>query len=124
MMPESQNQDGFDLDLSSEFVEPMLKESLDRFVLFPIEHNEVWEMYKKHAASFWTAEEIDLAEDAKDWASLSNDERHFLKHVLAFFAAADGIVGENLAMNLIPKVQVAEMRAFYTFQAAIETVHA
>ena len=81
MQPESQNQDGFDIDLSSEFVEPMLKESLDRFVLFPIEHTEVWEMYKMHAASFWTAEEIDLAEDAKDWASLSEDERLSLIHI-------------------------------------------
>ena len=124
MMPESQNQDGFDLDLSSEFVEPMLKESLDRFVLFPIEHNEVWEMYKKHAASFWTAEEIDLAEDAKDWASLSNDERHFLKHVLAFFAASDGIVNENLVVNFANEVQWAEARTFYGFQIMMENIHA
>ena len=123
-MPESQNQDGFDLDLSSEFVEPMLKESLDRFVLFPIEHTEVWEMYKKHAASFWTAEEIDLAEDAKDWASLSEDERHFLKHVLAFFAASDGIVNENLVVNFANEVQWAEARTFYGFQIMMENIHA
>ena len=96
MQPESPNKDGFELDLSSEFIEPMLKESLDRFVLFPIEHGEIWDMYKKHAASFWTAEEIDLAEDGKDWESLSNDEQHFLKHVLAFFAASDGIVNDCL----------------------------
>ena len=124
MMPESQNQDGFDLDLSSEFVEPMLKESLDRFVLFPIEHTEVWEMYKMHAASFWTAEEIDLAEDAKDWASLSEDERHFLKHVLAFFAASDGIVNENLVVNFANEVQWAEARTFYGFQIMMENIHA
>jgi len=124
MQPESQNQDGFDLDLSSEFVEPMLKESLDRFVLFPIEHTEVWEMYKMHAASFWTAEEIDLAEDAKDWASLSEDERHFLKHVLAFFAASDGIVNENLVVNFANEVQWAEARTFYGFQIMMENIHA
>ena len=124
MQPESQNQDGFDIDLSSEFVEPMLKESLDRFVLFPIEHTEVWEMYKMHAASFWTAEEIDLAEDAKDWASLSEDERHFLKHVLAFFAASDGIVNENLVVNFANEVQWAEARTFYGFQIMMENIHA
>ena len=94
------NNDGFDLDLSSEFIEPMLVENLDRFVLFPIQHSDIWEMYKKHAASFWTAEEIDLAEDAKDWEALTHDEQHFLKHVLAFFAASDGIVNENLVVNL------------------------
>ncbi|RJU89010.1 MAG: ribonucleoside-diphosphate reductase [Candidatus Poseidoniales archaeon] len=124
MQPETQQQDGFDLDLSSEFVEPMLKESLDRFVLFPIEHSEVWEMYKQHAASFWTAEEIDLAEDAKDWESLSSDERHFLKHVLAFFAASDGIVNENLVVNFANEVQWAEARAFYGFQIMMENIHA
>ena len=124
MQPESPNQDGFDLDLSSEFVEPMLKETLDRFVLFPIEHTEVWEMYKMHAASFWTAEEIDLAEDAKDWASLSEDERHFLKHVLAFFAASDGIVNENLVVNFANEVQWAEARTFYGFQIMMENIHA
>ena len=124
MQPETQQQDGFDFDLSSEFVEPMLKESLDRFVLFPIEHSEVWEMYKQHAASFWTAEEIDLAEDAKDWESLSSDERHFLKHVLAFFAASDGIVNENLVVNFANEVQWAEARAFYGFQIMMENIHA
>ncbi|RAH14989.1 MAG: ribonucleoside-diphosphate reductase [Methanobacteriota archaeon] len=124
MQPQSPNKDGFDLDLSSEFVEPMLRESLDRFVLFPIEHTEVWEMYKKHAASFWTAEEIDLAEDAKDWESLSSDEQHFLKHVLAFFAASDGIVNENLVVNFANEVQWAEARTFYGFQIMMENIHA
>jgi ribonucleoside-diphosphate reductase beta chain len=124
MQPQSQNQDGFELDLSSEFIEPMLKESLDRFVLFPIEHSEIWEMYKQHAASFWTAEEIDLAEDAKDWATLSSDEQHFLKHVLAFFAASDGIVNENLVVNFANEVQWAEARAFYGFQIMMENIHA
>ena len=97
--------DGFELDLSQEHIEPMLQENLDRFVLFPIEQAEVWEMYKLHAASFWTAEEIDLAEDAKDWKTLSDNERHFLKHVLAFFAASDGIVNENLVTNFADEVQ-------------------
>tara|TARA_B100000683_G_scaffold192006_1_gene185017 strand:+ start:214 stop:1335 length:1122 start_codon:yes stop_codon:yes gene_type:complete len=124
MQPESQQKDGFDLDLSSEFIEPMLQESLDRFVLFPIEHSEIWEMYKMHAASFWTAEEIDLAEDAKDWESLSDNEQHFLKHVLAFFAASDGIVNENLVVNFANEVQWAEARTFYGFQIMMENIHA
>ncbi len=124
MQPQTQDQDGFDLDLSAEHVEPMLKENLDRFVLFPIIHSDIWEMYKQHAASFWTAEEIDLAEDAKDWASLSADEQHFLKHVLAFFAASDGIVNENLVMNFSNEVQWAEARAFYGFQIMMENIHA
>ena len=123
MQPETQNKDGFDLDLSSEFIEPMLKESLDRFVLFPIEHSDVWDMYKQHAASFWTAEEIDLAEDAKDWESLSADEQHFLKHVLAFFAASDGIVNENLAENFVNEVQYSEAKFFYGFQIMMENIH-
>ena len=118
------DQDGFNLDLTSEHIEPMLKENLDRFVLFPIAHSDIWEMYKLHAASFWTAEEIDLAEDAKDWAALSADEQHFLKHVLAFFAASDGIVNENLVMNFSNEVQWPEARAFYGFQIMMENIHA
>ena len=124
MQPQSPNKDGFDLDLSSEFVEPMLRETLDRFVLFPIVHSDVWDMYKMHAASFWTAEEIDLAEDAKDWESLNSDEQHFLKHVLAFFAASDGIVNENLVVNFANEVQWAEARTFYGFQIMMENIHA
>ena len=118
------DQDGFDLDLSSEHIEPMLQETLDRFVLFPIEQSEVWDMYKLHAASFWTAEEIDLAEDGKDWEALSADEQHFLKHVLAFFAASDGIVNENLVVNFANEVQWAEARCFYGFQIMMENIHA
>ena len=120
----SATNDGFELDLSKEHIEPMLQENLDRFVLFPIQHAEIWEMYKLHAASFWTAEEIDLAEDAKDWKSLSDDERHFLKHVLAFFAASDGIVNENLVTNFADEVQWAEARCFYGFQIMMENIHA
>ena len=83
--------------------EPLLKPNKDRFVLFPIKHNDIWEMYKQEEASFWTAEEIDLDQDKKDWANLNDDERHFIEHVLAFFAASDGIVLENLAINFICK---------------------
>ncbi len=104
--------------------EPLLKPNKDRFVLFPIEEDDIWEMYKKHEASFWTAEEIDLDQDKKDWANLSDDETHFVKHVLAFFAASDGIVLENLAINFIREVQSPEARCFYGFQAMMENIHA
>jgi ribonucleotide reductase beta subunit family protein with ferritin-like domain len=96
-----------------------------RFVLFPIQHDKVWEMYKKAEASFWTAEEVDLATDLKDWESkLTSDERHFISRVLAFFAASDGIVNENLAVNFSNEVQIPEARCFYGFQIAMENVHA
>ena len=125
MQAQSQEDNGVNIDLSAEFVEPMLKENLDRFVLFPIEHHDIWEMYKMEQASFWTAEEIDLAEDLNDWNNkLNDDERHFLKHVLAFFAASDGIVNENLVMNFSNEVQWPEARAFYGFQIMMENVHA
>ena len=101
----TKNTDEIEIDLTQEHIEPMLQENMDRFVLFPIEQHEIWEMYKLHAASFWTAEEIDLAEDAKDWKKLNDNERHFLKHVLAFFAASDGIVNENLVTNFADEVQ-------------------
>ena len=113
-----------EIDLSKEHMEPMLQENMDRFVLFPIEQHEIWEMYKLHAASFWTAEEIDLAEDAKDWKKLTDNERHFLKHVLAFFAASDGIVNENLVTNFADEVQWPEARCFYGFQIMMENIHA
>lgn len=103
--------------------EPFLCENPNRFVLFPIQENEVWAMYKKAEASFWTAEEIDLVHDLKDWGNLSDNERFFIKHVLAFFAASDGIVNENLAMNFSNEVQVPEARCFYGFQIAIENIH-
>lgn len=103
--------------------EPLLKENPHRFVLFPIEDDDIWQMYKKAEASFWTAEEIDLAEDLKDWESLSNNERHFVSHVLAFFAASDGIVNENLAANFVTEIQSAEARCFYGFQIAVENIH-
>lgn len=105
-------------------VEPILEENKDRFVLFPITHQAIWEMYKKAEASFWTAEEIDLSADLIDWDSkLNDDERHFIKHVLAFFAASDGIVNENLAVNFMREVQYPEARCFYGFQVMIENIH-
>jgi hypothetical protein len=97
--------------------EPLLKENKDRFVIFPIQHHDIWNFYKKHEASFWTAEEIDLHADLVDWATkLNDDERYFIKHVLAFFAASDGIVNENLAENFLHEVQYPEARFFYGFQ--------
>ncbi len=103
--------------------EPILKENKDRFVLFPIQHTDIWEFYKKAEASFWTAEEIDLSHDLKDWAELNDGERHFISHVLAFFAASDGIVNENLAENFVHEVQYTEAKFFYGFQITIENIH-
>lgn len=103
--------------------EPLLRENKDRFVLFPISHNDIWEFYKKAEASFWTAEEIDLSQDLKDWENLTDGERHFISHVLAFFAASDGIVNENLAENFVAEVQYTEAKFFYGFQIAIENIH-
>ncbi len=103
--------------------EPILKQNNNRFVLFPIEHDDIWSYYKKAEASFWTAEEIDLGQDLKDWDMLTGDERHFIKHVLAFFAASDGIVNENLAENFVSEVQYTEAKFFYGFQIAIENIH-
>lgn len=104
--------------------EPILTENNKRFVLFPIQHDEVWKMYKKAEASFWTTEEIDLNSDLADWARLNNDEKHFISHILAFFAASDGIVNENLVLNFMKEVQIPEARCFYGFQVAIENIHA
>merc|ERR1712014_548410 len=103
--------------------DPLLVENPHRWVMFPIQYPEVWEMYKKHEASFWTAEEIDLSQDTKDWDNLSNSEQHFVKHVLAFFAASDGIVLENLASQFSTEIQIPEGRAFYGFQMAMENIH-
>lgn len=105
-------------------IEPLLKENKDRFVLFPIQHSLIWNMYKKAEASFWTAEEIDLSTDIQDWEKkLNPEERYFIKHVLAFFAASDGIVNENLAVNFMNEVQYPEARCFYGFQIMIENIH-
>ena len=105
-------------------VEPILVKNNDRFVLFPIVHNDIWQFYKKAEASFWTAEEIDLSQDLIDWnEKLTDDERHFIKHVLAFFSASDGIVNENLAENFLSEVQYTEAKFFYGFQITIENIH-
>ncbi|MCX8144619.1 MAG: ribonucleoside-diphosphate reductase small subunit [Bacteroidia bacterium] len=104
--------------------EKILQENKDRFVLFPIKYHDIWEMYKKAESSFWTAEEIDLLQDLQDWNNkLNKDEKHFIKHVLAFFAASDGIVNENLAVNFLNEVQFPEARCFYGFQVMIENIH-
>merc|ERR1719479_429517 len=114
--------------ISAEYVEsersdPILVENPQRWVMFPIQHADIWEMYKKHEASFWTAEEVDLSQDNRDWEKLTDTERHFIKHVLAFFAASDGIVLENLAARFSTEVQAPEARAFYGFQMAMENIH-
>lgn len=103
--------------------EPLLRENKNRFVLLPIHYPDIWQMYKKAEASFWTAEEIDLSQDLKDWENMNNDEKHFIKHVLAFFAASDGIVNENLAINFMNEVQYPEARCFYGFQIMMENIH-
>jgi len=103
--------------------DPLLKENPNRWVLFPIQYPALFEMYKKHEASFWTAEEIDLAQDNKDWETLAEGEKHFITHVLAFFAASDGIVLENLSGSFSCEIQVPEARAFYGFQIAMENIH-
>ncbi|MCB2378545.1 ribonucleoside-diphosphate reductase small subunit [Hymenobacter sp. BT635] len=104
-------------------MEPLLVENPNRFVLFPIQNDDVWQMYKKAEASFWTAEEIDLSQDQKDWENLNDNEKHFISHVLAFFAASDGIVNENLAVNFMQEVQMPEARCFYGFQIMMENIH-
>lgn len=105
-------------------LDPILEPNNNRFVLFPIQHDDIWGFYKKAEASFWTAEEIDLSPDLIDWENkLTEDEKHFIKHVLAFFAASDGIVNENLAENFLSEVQYTEAKFFYGFQIAIENIH-
>ena len=111
-------------DVSFNDDEIILKPNTDRFTLFPIQYPDIWKLYKKAEASFWTAEEIDLSKDKNDWNTLSNDEQHFIKNVLGFFAGADGIVNENLIFNFASEVQLPEARCFYGFQIAIENIHA
>ncbi|CAN9507990.1 unnamed protein product [Ophioblennius macclurei] len=103
--------------------EPLLKENPGRFVLFPIQYHDIWQMYKKAEASFWTAEEVDLSKDLQQWEALKDEERFFISHVLAFFAASDGIVNENLVERFAQEVQVTEARCFYGFQIAMENIH-
>ncbi|ORZ26021.1 ribonucleoside-diphosphate reductase small chain [Absidia repens] len=109
----------------SEKDEEILQENTRRFCLFPIKYHEIWQFYKKHEASFWTAEEIDLSKDTNDWENkMNNDERFFISHVLAFFASSDGIVNENLVQNFMDEVKIAEAKCFYGFQIMIENIHA
>ncbi|WP_353087719.1 ribonucleotide-diphosphate reductase subunit beta [Flavobacterium sp.] len=104
--------------------EPILQDNKDRFVIFPIKHHDIWEWYKKQEACIWTAEEIDLHQDLTDWNNkLNDDERYFIKHILAFFAASDGIVNENLAENFVSEVQYPEAKFFYGFQLMMENIH-
>lgn len=103
--------------------EPLLVENKNRFVLYPIQDNEIWSMYKKALASFWPVEEIDLEQDLNYWNNLTDSEKYFLKHILAFFAASDGIVNENLAINFCNEIQLPEARCFYGFQIAMENIH-
>jgi ribonucleoside-diphosphate reductase beta chain len=104
-------------------MEKILQENKNRFVLFPIEHHDIWDYYKKAQQVFWTAEEIDLAQDLTDWEKLNEGEQHFVKHILAFFAASDGIVNENLAENFVAEVQYTEAKFFYGFQIMMENIH-
>ena len=104
-------------------MEKILVENPGRFVIFPIEHNDIWEFYKQHQAAFWTAEEIDLTGDLRDWESLTENEQYFVKNVLSFFAASDGIVNENLAENFLSEVQYPEAKFFYGFQLMMENIH-
>ena len=110
--------------MMNEKIEPILHDNPRRFVLFPIEHDDIWKFYKQSEASFWTPEEIDLQQDLTDWdKKLNDDERYFIKHVLAFFAASDGIVNENLAENFVAEVQYTEAKFFYGFQIMMENIH-
>jgi ribonucleoside-diphosphate reductase beta chain len=104
-------------------MEKILVENPGRFVIFPIEHNDIWEFYKQHQAAFWTAEEVDLSNDIRDWEKLTENEQYFVKNVLSFFAASDGIVNENLAENFYREVQYPEAKFFYGFQLAMENIH-
>ncbi len=106
-----------------ESTEPLLSNSDGKFVIFPIQHHDIWDLYKMSEASFWTAEEIDLSQDQKDWDGLTDDERHFISYVLAFFAASDGIVNENLAVNFMQEVQYPEAKSLYGFQIMMENIH-
>merc|ERR1719220_105996 len=103
--------------------EPLLREDPSRFVIFPINHPDIWRFYKKAVASFWTTEEVDLSRDMDDWEKLKEGEQYFIKHVLAFFAASDGIVNENLVDRFMSEVQATEARSFYGFQIMMENIH-
>ena len=107
----------------SKTTDPILSENPNRFVLFPIQYDDIWKMYKKQVDCFWRAEEVDLSKDLADWEKLSNNEKHFIKYVLAFFSSSDGIVLENLGTRFMGEVQIPEARCFYTFQGMMENIH-
>ena len=109
--------------MSTSADEPILRETTDRYTMFPIQYNDIYEMYKRQVDCFWRPEEVDLSRDLNDWANLNDDEKHFISMTLAFFAASDGIVMENLNVNFGNEVQIAEARAFYSFQSAMESIH-
>ena len=109
--------------MSKTSIEPLLQDDANRYVMFPIQDQDIWQMYKKQIDCFWRAEEIDLSKDLGDWDSLQKDEKYFISMILAFFAASDGIVLENLATRFMGEVQLSEARAFYGFQIAMENVH-
>ena len=109
--------------MEQKLIEPLLSEDENRFVMFPIKDNDVWNMYKKAEDCFWRVEEVDLSKDYKDWVTLTDNEQHFISMILAFFAASDGIVLENLGLRFMSEVQLAEAKAFYGFQIAIENIH-
>jgi ribonucleotide reductase beta subunit family protein with ferritin-like domain len=109
--------------MTKSFQEPLLLEDESRYVMFPLKHDDIWSMYKKQIDCFWRVEEVDLSKDYMDWKNLNDDEKYFVKHILAFFAASDGIVIENLGMRFMSEVQVSEARAFYGFQIAMENIH-
>jgi len=109
--------------MSTTTIEPLLQEDNNRYTMFPIQDDKIWNMYKKQVDSFWRCEEIDTSRDLNDWEKLSSDEKHFISMILAFFAASDGIVMENLATRFMGDVQLSEARAFYGFQIAMENIH-
>ncbi len=111
------------MDQKNMDTEPILIENPNRFVIFPIQYHDIWDFYKKHQAAFWIAEEVDLTNDVRDWEELSENEQFFIKQVLSFFAASDGIVNENLAENFLKEVQYPEAKFFYGFQIAMENIH-
>ncbi len=98
-------------------------ESKNKYTVFPIKYHNIWDLYKKHVSAFWTADEIDLSRDINDWNKLNENEQFFIKNILAFFAASDGIVNENLVLNFYEEIEITEMRSFYAFQIAIESIH-
>lgn len=109
--------------MSKQIMEPILVEDVNRYVMFPIQYGNIWEMYKKQVECFWRVEEVDLSKDLISWETLNDDEKYFIKMILAFFAASDGIVLENLGMRFMSEVQCSEARAFYGFQIAMENIH-